>query len=101
MFADDKTRQLRPLTLDVFSIQAVVTDMWVSLRDELTTLAGLRVEFLVAGHRGVEAHISVDFAIRTNGSAGEYGTVFQDQFCCDRHCVEKVYPSARVPCRGS
>ena len=62
------------------AIDAVVADLGIGHGDDLAAIARIGEDFLVAGHRGVEADLAVDFAVGAEGRAGEHGSVFQGSF---------------------
>ncbi len=84
--------------LDVLGVDAVVADLRVGHRDDLAAIAGIGEDLLVAGHRGVEADLAVDFARGAERGAGEDGSVFQSEFC--GHACKGIQGS-RVERRGS
>ena len=81
LLADDEPGQVRPAALDVFGVHPVVADLGVGHRDDLPAVARIGQDFLVAGHRGVEADFAVDLAGGAEGRSGEDGSVFQGEFC--------------------
>ena len=80
MLADDKAGQMRPAAFDVLGVDAVVADLRIGHRDDLPAVTGVGEDFLIAGHRRVEANLAVDFAVGPDGSSGEDGAVFECKF---------------------
>ncbi len=60
--ADDEAGQLRAGALEIVEVDAVVADLRIGHRDDLAAVAGIGEDLLVAGHRGVEADLAIDFA---------------------------------------
>ena len=63
--------------LGVLGVRVVFLDLWVRQRDDLTAVAAVGESFLLAGHRGVEAHLAINFNVSADGSAGENGSGFE------------------------
>ncbi|MEY3457593.1 MAG: hypothetical protein RL215_750 [Planctomycetota bacterium] len=68
-FADDEAAEEETAAFDVFGVDAVVADEGVGHGDDLTVVGGIRKDFLVAGHAGVEHHFAIDFPVSTEGLA--------------------------------
>src|SRR3954467_1118496 len=81
----DEAGELRPMAFDVLGIDAVVTDLRVSHRDNLPAVTGVGEDLLVARHRRVETDLAVDLAIRADGSPCKNSSVFEGKFCRIRH----------------
>ena len=81
VLADDEAGQMRLVAFDVLGVDAVVADLRVGHRDDLAAIARIGEDFLIAGHRGVEADLAVDLAVGAEGSAGKDRSVFQSKFC--------------------
>ena len=84
---DDEAGQMRPAAFDILGVDAVVADFRIGHRDDLAAIARVGENFLVAGHRGVEANFAVDFAFGAECSAGKYRSVFQGKLCWLDHFV--------------
>ena len=78
---DDEPGQMGPAAFDVLGVDAVVADFRIRHGDDLAAVAWVGEDFLVAGHRRVEANFAVDFAVGAECSAGKYRSVFQGKLC--------------------
>jgi hypothetical protein len=74
--ADDQAGGVHFGRFDVFGVDAVVADVRVRQRDDLTRVAGVGQDFLIAGHGGVEHH----FTGRVAGGAD--GNTFENRSVC-------------------
>ena len=81
----DKSGQVRLFALDVFGIDAVITDFRIGHCDDLTTITGIGENFLVSGHRGVKNDLTFHLAISAKGMTNEDSTICQDKFCGLHH----------------
>ncbi len=63
----------------VLGVDAGVADMRVRERDDLAAVGGIREDFLVAGHRGVEDDLSGGAAARAGRAAAEHRPVGEDE----------------------
>ena len=77
---DDKPRHVRRLALHVLAIDAVVADQRIGHGDDLTLVAGIGEDLLIAGHRGVEDDFALGGSGSAKGAAGENGAVFEGEF---------------------
>ena len=64
----------------VLGVDAVVADLRVGHRHDLTVIARVGQDLLVAGHARVEDDLAVDFAPGAEGPAREHRAVFERQF---------------------
>ncbi len=87
VLADHKASQLRPPAFHVLGVDAVIADLRVGHRDDLTTVTRIGEDLLVAGHRRVEANFAVDFAIGANRGAGVDGAIFECKFRRSCHAI--------------
>ena len=81
---------MRLAAFDVFGVDAVVADLGVGHRDDLTAVARIGEDFLIAGHRRVEADFAVDFACGAERGSGEDRAVFQGKLCGFGHCQSVI-----------
>jgi hypothetical protein len=75
---DDQAGGVDLRGFDVFTVDARVADVRIGQGDDLAAVAGVGQDFLVAGHRGVEHHL-------TGGVAcGADGKTLEDRPVCER-----------------
>ena len=65
--------------LDVLLVGADVADMREGEGDDLSRIGGIGQDLLVAGHRGVEAHLADRMAGGAEAEAFEHGAVGQHE----------------------
>jgi hypothetical protein len=63
---------------DVFGIDAVVADMGIGEGDDLLAVARIREDFLVAGHGGIEHHLT------DRGARSSNRITDKDRAVCER-----------------
>src|SRR5690606_39520847 len=54
VLADNETRQMRLVALDIFLVNAVVPNLRVRHRHDLTSITGIGQDLLVSGHRSIK-----------------------------------------------
>ena len=84
--ADDEAGHLELAAFDVGVVDAVVADLWRGHAEDLTAVGGIGEDLLVAGHRGVEAHLARHGAGGAERLADVDGAVFECE-CCACHDV--------------
>ena len=75
---NDQAGSVHLIGLDIFGVGAVVADMRIGQRDDLLAVAGVSQDFLVAGHGGVEHHLT------DSGAGGSDGIANIDRAVCER-----------------
>ena len=81
LLANNEAGQMRLVTFDILGVHAVVANLRIGHRDNLATIARIGKDLLISGHRGVEAHLTVDFAVCSKCLTRKYCAVFQSEFC--------------------
>ena len=89
LMADDEAGQVRLGALDVLGVDAAVADFRIGHRDDLAAIARIGEDFLVSGHRGVEADLAVDFADGAEGRSRKDAAVFEGEF---RDLCHELFP---------
>ena len=87
LFAHDESGQMRLTAFMILVVDAVVADFGVGHRDDLAAIARIGQDFLIAGHRRVEADLAFGFAFGAKGRSGQHGSVFEGKFSDGRHGV--------------
>src|SRR5690606_13957902 len=77
VLAHNESRKVGLSALDVFPIDAVVPDLGIGHRDNLSAIAGIGEDLLVAGHRRIKDDLSVYLAGSAERDAGVDGSIFQ------------------------
>ena len=76
-FANDKSGDVRTPGFDVLIVDAVVPDERIGHRDDLALVRWIGQDFLITGHRGVEADFAASGRRGAESEAAEYRTVFK------------------------
>ena len=76
---DDETSDVQRHRFHVFGVGAGVADLGGGERDDLSCVAWVRQNFLVAGHGGVEDHLSGGKPRRTEGISRKHGPVRKNE----------------------
>src|SRR5262245_39250861 len=79
-FPNDKAFDVGAARLSIFGRDAVVADVRVGHRDDLTLVRRVGEHLLVASHAGVEHHLAKRLTRRAERPAGVYGSVFECKF---------------------
>ena len=90
---DDEAAHLWRFTLDVEQVGAIISDEWISHRDDLASVGGIGKHLLVAGHCRIEADFARLRPRRTKRLAAKNRSVFKCQ-----HCIHTRMIDARTPC---
>ena len=88
--ANDQPGRVDRIRLEVVGIRAGVADVGIGQCDDLPGVRGVREDFLVSGHGGVEHHFARRSAGCTNGHAAKHGAVLESQNSGCRHGVTSV-----------
>ena len=72
---------VRPRGFVIALAGSVVADLGIGEDDDLAGIGGVGEDFLVAGERGIEDHLSGTLGGRTKTPAFEDGAVFQGENC--------------------
>jgi len=70
-----------PKALDIFVVDANVTDLGISHRYQLSVVRGIRENLLIAGHRSIKDDFAADLAGNAKTASLEHGPVGQYQSC--------------------
>src|ERR1044071_5725892 len=71
-FADDEARDMRAPGFNVDAVHAVIADQRIGHRHDLSLVGWIRENFLVTGHRGVEADFAARRSARAKTRAGKH-----------------------------
>ena len=74
-FFHDKAGQVRLSALDVLRVDAVIADLRIRHRHDLTAIARVRENLLITGHRRIEADFTVHFSVGAEGSSCEHRSI--------------------------
>ena len=78
-FLYDKSLQEQASAFNVFGVDAVVSNEWISHRDDLASVRRIGQDFLITSHAGVENNLAVNFTISSESLSSEDFTVYQRQ----------------------
>ena len=98
-FLDDEAGQVGLAAFDVLGVDAVVADLGVGHRHDLPAIARIGEDFLIAGHRRVEADFAIDLAGGAERGAGEDRAVFQGKLCGLWSCRHLATHHLPLTCR--
>ena len=76
---DDQPGGVDFICLDVFRVHTDIADVRISQSDHLAGIGRIGQNFLIAGHRGIEHHLSDCVAVRADGVALKHRAIGQRQ----------------------
>src|SRR5204863_5220770 len=82
---DDETPQENFAALGIGRVDAVVADLGIRHRDDLSAVRRIGQDFLVTGHARIEYDFAVDLAVGPESQTGENFAIFEGQFGTTDH----------------